>query len=121
MKRVDEIVEYTEQSDGRTLASRRVSIRSEVLGFSSAICNYAAERFKTNCVKTAVGFNHVLKRMFPDHVPNVNNIHISGQLSPMSVLKSRDAIRLYMLKHSKIYKYLSTNYFKLCTIYMLLS
>ncbi|XP_065369559.1 protein preli-like [Calliphora vicina] len=65
--KVDEIVEYKEQNDGRTVAIRRAYISSQVFGFSRAIRAFGIERFKSNCQKTANGFNHVLTRMFPNH------------------------------------------------------
>lgn len=64
--KVDEIVEYKEQNDGRTVAVRRAYISSQVFGFSRAIRAFGIERFKSNCQKTANGFNHVLIRMFPN-------------------------------------------------------
>ncbi|XP_075165016.1 preli-like [Haematobia irritans] len=64
--KVDEIVEYSEQ-DGRTIAVRRAYISSQVFGFSRAIRAFGIERFKSNCQKTANGFNYVLQRMFPNH------------------------------------------------------
>ncbi|XP_005185478.2 protein preli-like [Musca domestica] len=65
--KVDEIVEYSEQKDGRTLAVRRAYISSQVFGFSRAIRAFGIERFKSNCHKAANGFNFVLQRMFPNH------------------------------------------------------
>lgn len=65
--KVDEIVEYSEQKDGRTLAIRRAYISSQVFGFSRAIRAFGIERFKSNCHKAATGFNYVLQRMFPNH------------------------------------------------------
>ncbi|XP_073812124.1 preli-like [Musca autumnalis] len=65
--KVDEIVEYSEQKDGRTLAVRRAYISSQVFGFSRAIRAFGIERFKSNCHKAATGFNYVLQRMFPNH------------------------------------------------------
>uniref|UniRef100_A0A1A9UHG2 PRELI/MSF1 domain-containing protein n=1 Tax=Glossina austeni TaxID=7395 RepID=A0A1A9UHG2_GLOAU len=65
--KVDEIVEYTEQKDGRTLAIRHAYISSQVFGFSRAIRAFGVERFKSNCLKTANGFNFVLCNMFPNH------------------------------------------------------
>lgn len=69
--KVDEIVEYTEQNDGRTLAVRRAYISSQVFGVSRAIRAFGIERFKSNCQKTSNGFNYVLTRMFPNyqHIP----------------------------------------------------
>ncbi|XP_067626454.1 protein preli-like [Eurosta solidaginis] len=63
--KVDEIVEYSEQNDGRTLAVRRAYITSQVFGFSRAIRALGLERFKSNCNKAATGFNYVLRNRFP--------------------------------------------------------
>ncbi|ALC42098.1 prel [Drosophila busckii] len=64
---IDEIVVYSEQKDGRTLAVRRAYISSQVFGFSRAIRAFGIERFKSNGNKASSGFNYVLKRMFPHH------------------------------------------------------
>lgn len=66
--KVDEIVEYTEQRDGRTLAVRHAFISSQVFGFSRAIRAFGVERFKMNCHKAANGFNYVLRNMYPNHI-----------------------------------------------------
>ncbi|XP_037940961.1 protein preli-like [Teleopsis dalmanni] len=66
--KVDEIVEYSELSDGRTLAVRKAFISSQVFGFSRAIRAFGIERFKSNSNKAANGFNYVLRKMFPKHV-----------------------------------------------------
>ncbi|XP_013118210.1 protein preli-like [Stomoxys calcitrans] len=71
--KVDEIVEYSEK-DGRTLAVRRAYISSQVFGFSRAIRAFGIERFKSNCQKTANGFNYVLKKMFPNHQHHSHHI-----------------------------------------------
>ncbi|XP_017120467.1 protein preli-like [Drosophila elegans] len=63
--KVDEIVVYSEQKDGSTLAVRRAYISSQVFGFSRAIRAFGIERFKSNGNKASNGFNHVLRRMFP--------------------------------------------------------
>ncbi|KAH8401653.1 hypothetical protein KR009_007180 [Drosophila setifemur] len=63
--KVDEIVIYSEQKDGSTLAVRRAYISSQVFGFSRAIRAFGIERFKANGNKASSGFNHVLRRMFP--------------------------------------------------------
>ncbi|KAH8233145.1 hypothetical protein KR026_004764 [Drosophila bipectinata] len=63
--KVDEIVIYSEQKDGKTLAVRRAYISSQVFGFSRAIRAFGIERFKANGNKASSGFNHVLRRMFP--------------------------------------------------------
>ncbi|KAH8280350.1 hypothetical protein KR018_003188, partial [Drosophila ironensis] len=63
--KVDEIVVYSEQKDGSTLAVRRAYISSQVFGFSRAIRAFGIERFKMNGYKASSGFNHVLRRMFP--------------------------------------------------------
>ncbi|EDV98489.1 protein preli-like [Drosophila grimshawi] len=65
--KVDEIVVYSEQRDGRTLAVRRAFISSQVFGFSRAIRAFGIERFKLNGNKASSGFNYVLRRMFPQH------------------------------------------------------
>ncbi|XP_014090838.1 protein preli-like [Bactrocera oleae] len=65
--KVDEIVEYSEQKDGRTLAVRRAYISSQVFGVSRAIRAFGIERFKSNCNKAASGFNYVLRNMFPNN------------------------------------------------------
>ncbi|KAH8298479.1 hypothetical protein KR044_005620 [Drosophila immigrans] len=65
--KVDEIVVYSEQNDGRTLAVRRAYISSQVFGFSRAIRAFGIERFKMNGNKASNGFNYVLRRMFPQH------------------------------------------------------
>lgn len=67
MQKVDEIVEYSEQKDGRTLAVRRAYISSQVFGVSRAIRAFGIERFKSNCNKAASGFNYVLRNMFPNN------------------------------------------------------
>lgn len=74
--KVDEIVEYSEQHDGRTLAVRRAYVSSQVFGFSRAIRAFGIERFKSNCQKTANGFNFVLTKMFPNqqHIPINRNL-----------------------------------------------
>lgn len=64
-QKVDEIVVYSEQKDGKTLAVRRAYISSQVFGFSRAIRAFGIERFKSNGNKASNGFNHVLRRMFP--------------------------------------------------------
>jgi len=64
---VDEIVVYSEQNDGSTLAVRRAYISSQVFGFSRAIRAFGIERFKVNGNKASNGFNYVLRRMFPHH------------------------------------------------------
>ncbi|XP_043640723.1 protein preli-like isoform X2 [Drosophila teissieri] len=64
--KVDEIVVYSEQKDGSTLAVRRAYISSQVFGFSRAIRAFGIERFKANGNKASNGFNYVLRRMFPD-------------------------------------------------------
>lgn len=63
--RVDERVEYLEQKDGTTIAIRTAFISSQVFGFSRAIRAFGVERFKSNCNKASIGFNHVLQNMFP--------------------------------------------------------
>ncbi|XP_055855906.1 protein preli-like [Episyrphus balteatus] len=63
--RVDERVEYLEQKDGTTIAIRTAFISSQVFGFSRAIRAFGVERFKSNCNKASLGFNHVLRNMFP--------------------------------------------------------
>ncbi|XP_055905352.1 protein preli-like [Eupeodes corollae] len=63
--RVDERVEYLEQKDGTTIAIRTAFISSQVFGFSRAIRAFGVERFKSNCSKASMGFNHVLRNMFP--------------------------------------------------------
>ncbi|TDG49104.1 hypothetical protein AWZ03_004404 [Drosophila navojoa] len=65
--KVDEIVVYSEQKDGRTLAVRRAYISSQVFGFSRAIRAFGIERFKSNGHKASNGFNYVLRRMFPQN------------------------------------------------------
>ncbi|KAH8421016.1 hypothetical protein KR222_003975 [Zaprionus bogoriensis] len=65
--KVDEIVVYSEQKDGRTLAVRRAYISSQVFGFSRAIRAFGIERFKMNGNKASNGFNYVLRRMFPQN------------------------------------------------------
>ncbi|XP_061397966.1 protein preli-like [Musca vetustissima] len=75
--KVDEIVEYSEQKDGRTLAIRRAYISSQVFGFSRAIRAFGIERFKSNCHKAASGFNYVLQRMFPNQQHHHNAIESS--------------------------------------------
>lgn len=65
--KVDEIVVYTEQKDGRTVAVRRAYISSQVFGFSRAIRAFGIERFKKNSNKASNGFNFVLRKMFPHH------------------------------------------------------
>ncbi|XP_030388595.1 protein preli-like [Scaptodrosophila lebanonensis] len=65
--KVDEIVVYSEQKDGRTLAVRRAYISSQVFGFSRAIRAFGIERFKVNSNKASNGFNYVLRKMFPHH------------------------------------------------------
>lgn len=59
-------MEYKEQNDGRTVVIRRAYISSQVFGFSRAIRAFGIERFKSNCQKTASGFNYVLTKMFPN-------------------------------------------------------
>lgn len=78
MQKVDEIVEYKEHHDGRTVAVRRAYISSQVFGFSRAIRAFGIERFKSNCQKTANGFNYVLTRMFPNQKFVPVNRSISG-------------------------------------------
>lgn len=78
--KVDEIVEYSEQKDGRTLAVRRAYITSQVFGFSRAIRAFGIERFKTNCSKAANGFTFVLCNMFPNQMTSAKN-----QISPLYV------------------------------------
>ncbi|XP_037941060.1 protein preli-like [Teleopsis dalmanni] len=46
--KVDEIVEYSELSDGRTLAVRKAFISSQVFGFSRAIRAFGIERLSDN-------------------------------------------------------------------------
>ncbi|XP_039957795.1 protein preli-like [Bactrocera neohumeralis] len=70
--KVDEIVEYSEQKDGRTLAVRRASVTSQVFGFSRAIRAFGIERFKSNCNKAAIGFNYVLRNMFPNNAASAS-------------------------------------------------
>ncbi|EDW72077.1 uncharacterized protein Dwil_GK10633 [Drosophila willistoni] len=70
--KVDEIVVYTEQKDGSTLAVRRAYISSQVFGFSRAIRAFGIERFKSNSNKASNGFNYVLRRMFPQHQLNTS-------------------------------------------------
>lgn len=77
--KVDEIVEYSEQSDGRTLAVRQAYISSQVFGFSRAIRAFGIERFKTNCNKAANGFNFVLCNMFPHQGAIANSTPIVTQ------------------------------------------
>lgn len=48
------------------MALRRAYISSQVFGFSRAIRAFGIERFKSNCQKTANGFNYVLTKMFPN-------------------------------------------------------
>lgn len=70
--KVDEIVEYSEQKDGRTLAVRRAYVSSQVFGFSRAIRVFGIERFKSNCNKAVSGFNYVLRNMFPGNAATAN-------------------------------------------------
>lgn len=88
---VDEIVEYTEQTDGRTLVVRKAYISSQVFGFSRAIRAFAVERFKSNCVKTANGFNFVLMKMFPNQkLFPILTQHTSIEASNIQTTKSSE-------------------------------
>lgn len=75
--RVDERVEYLEQSDGKTVAIRTAFISSQVFGFSRAIRAFGVERFKSNCNKASLGFNYVLRNMFPAAAARMNAIEAS--------------------------------------------
>ncbi|KAH8365282.1 hypothetical protein KR084_007676 [Drosophila pseudotakahashii] len=85
---IDEIVIYSEQKDGSTLAVRRAYISSQVFGFSRAIRAFGIERFKSNGNKASSGFNHVLRRMFPHslvggghHQPALTTTTSAGELA----------------------------------------
>ncbi|XP_017045367.1 protein preli-like [Drosophila ficusphila] len=80
--KVDEIVVYSEQKDGSTLAVRRAYISSQVFGFSRAIRAFGIERFKSNGNKASNGFNHVLRRMFPHSL--VGGGHHQPAVTPTS-------------------------------------
>jgi len=64
---VVEKVTYKISSDaqGRTIATRSAWVDSNVYGFATAIKAFGLDRFKKNCNKTILGFNHVLQNMFP--------------------------------------------------------
>lgn len=79
--RVDERVEYQEQKDGTTVAIRTAFISSQVFGFSRAIRAFGVERFKSNCNKASIGFNHVLRRMFPAHIHTIESAKVK-ELAP---------------------------------------
>ncbi|KMY92513.1 protein preli-like [Drosophila simulans] len=85
--KVDEIVVYSEQKDGSTLAVRRAYISSQVFGFSRAIRAFGIERFKANGNKASNGFNYVLRRMFPDSlVGGGHHQHVVTTTSPAGEL-----------------------------------
>lgn len=62
-----EKVTYTVNPDfpGKTVAIRSAWIDSQVYGFATAIKAFGLERFRKNCSKTILGFNHVLQALFP--------------------------------------------------------
>jgi hypothetical protein len=66
---VVEKVIYRTSTDqpGKTIAMRSAWIDSQVFGFSNVLRTFGCERFKKNCNKTILGFNHVLEMLFPFH------------------------------------------------------
>ncbi|XP_018331425.1 protein preli-like [Agrilus planipennis] len=83
---VIEKVVYTESKDhpGKTVAVRSAWIDSQIKGFSRAICAFGYERFKKNCNKMVVGFNHVLLNLFP---PQSGNGSLHQEATTRSKLK----------------------------------
>lgn len=73
--KVDEKVEYRESKNGTTTVIRSAWISSQVFGFSRAIRAFGVERFKSNCNKTIIGFNHVLFKMFPNQLNTIEQLH----------------------------------------------
>lgn len=115
-QKVDEIVEYSEQKDGRTLAIRRAYISSQVFGFSRAIRAFGIERFKSNCQKTANGFNYVLNRMFPNHQHSTHHAsHAAAAITSGSTTTPKDHHHNSSLSKTEAFKKGCTNsyeYFK---------
>lgn len=77
---VDETVEYIEEN-GKTVAKRSAFITSSVFGFSRAIRAFGVERFKSNCNKTANGFNFILSKMFPNHLKSLESLQQNHTLA----------------------------------------
>ncbi|KAI8122606.1 preli-like protein [Lucilia cuprina] len=111
--KVDEIVEYKEQNDGRTIAVRRAYISSQVFGFSRAIRAFGIERFKSNCQKTANGFNYVLTRMFPNHkyIP-LNRTTTTEAIKDTNIIKSTNATATTNYEHHHTHSQSKTETFK---------
>lgn len=84
--RVDERVEYLEQKDGTTVAIRTAFISSQVFGFSRAIRAFGVERFKSNCSKASLGFNHVLQNMFPHKLKALEATKAASELTAPTTL-----------------------------------
>jgi len=63
---VQEKVIYRPSIDapGKTVAYRSAWIDSQVYGFATAIRAFGVDRFRKNCNKTVLGFNHVLSNLF---------------------------------------------------------
>ncbi|CAD7088117.1 unnamed protein product [Hermetia illucens] len=85
---VDEKVEYKEREDGKTVAIRSAWISSQVFGFSRAIRAFGVERFKTNCQKATIGFNHVLLKMFPQHSMDIQHSQAKTSTSVKDAAKT---------------------------------
>uniref|UniRef100_A0A336M5R9 CSON009477 protein n=1 Tax=Culicoides sonorensis TaxID=179676 RepID=A0A336M5R9_CULSO len=76
---VVEKVTYKISNDaaGKTIALRSAWIDSQVYGFGAAIKAFGLDRFKKNCAKTVLGFNHVLHHMFPAVVITQKDVNVS--------------------------------------------
>lgn len=106
---VTEKVVYTEcgVNPSNTIAVRSAWIDSQVKGFSKAICAFGYERFKKNCNKMALGFNHVLGNLYPHQNP----LTVAHYTAATSKLKdaAKNASELAKAKAAPIYASLQPN------------
>lgn len=62
-----EKVTYAPHPDdpSQSVASRKAWIDSQMFGLRRPIEAFGIERFKSNCTKAVLGFNHILQILFP--------------------------------------------------------
>lgn len=116
---VDETVEYTEEN-GKTVAKRSAFITSSVYGFSRAIRAFGVERFKSNCNKTANGFNYILANMFPHHLKSLElTPHLSHQHALNNAQSEHKPAKMERLKNAtkSIYNFSKAQAMKLTQMF----
>lgn len=59
------VYQPSQETPGKTIAYRSAWVDSQLYGFATAMRAFGVDRFRKNCHKTVLGFNHVLASMFP--------------------------------------------------------